>query len=272
MSRRAGGRIDGQRHAASPVYVPFGSAPVGARIAGGKIAGVRHAALSPNVIPPSNPLRIAAGKVGGVRYAGRGFGTQVVQPDLVFIIPMTVVNITATTFDVRARVNADAISSLLIRPIGSTQPSDAEFDASAEKQTVFNSSLFTMNHVGEPGGILVRAWLQVVSGSQRLTDSKPVLIPQVGFQTVVIANLNDPLRITTTSGAIADIRIGETVSWGNIAGAGTVNVNDDATFDVAANAVKHFDVFVGNTTIGWRAFDTQFVLDSQSHMFVAGPF
>jgi hypothetical protein len=266
--RIACGRVGGVRYAG----LGFGAAdnpvvPTKIRIACGRVGGVRYAGLGfgadENPVVPTK-LRIACGRVAGLRYAGRGFGAEENPAiNLEFAFEPYLNDISWHGFSMIGEVNYDAVASLVVTAFDAEQPSDSEFDESLEQMAVTGGDVFFFEHTGEPEPALRRAWMQVRLGAQRILYSDLALLPHEDFEQVSVTDTSPyGLRFEPP------IAVNEILSWGNVVGSGTVNINEDTTYDVDYR-VKAFTVYVGNYEEGWRASDTLFLSDITNALFVA---
>lgn len=96
------------------------------------------------------------------------------------------------------------------------------------------------------------------AAGNRTTSSVMLLTSHTGYSRVVITTPIATVgnRIPTDLG----IAPGNIIDYGNIVGVGTVNVNDDATFD-ADEGVEKFTAYVGNLVDGWGNAEVQSIDD-----------
>lgn len=211
---------------------------------------------------PPTVIRRATGRIGGVRYAGRTSGIVEIVPELTFFTDPIIGGVTSSGFSLFAETVQRVTASMVVTSAAASEPSDAAFDASLFRQHFTHT--VDMEYAGDSGGVLKKVWLQLKKGDTRLTVSQLVLLPHEGYNMVAIQNLDDPKRLWASPD---DIEVGDLVSWGDIEGTGTVNINEDATFDVDV-AVKSFKAYVGNTTTGWRAMETQTITGNLNLAFM----
>lgn len=165
--------------------------------------------------------------------------------------------IAATTATIAGTSNETGTVSVVATSAAAGQPSDGTFDASSFTDAITAATPFSIPITGLTALSLYKFWVQIKDAvGNRTTSSVLDLTSPTGYSRVTIGTPNTTAdnRLTAT----ADIASGDVVAWGDVVGTGSVIVYDDAAFE-ADEGVTAFDFYVGNTTDGWGASETQTV-------------
>lgn len=113
----------------------------------------------------------AGGKIGMVRYAGSNVYVPITVPNIDIPVLASVSN---NEFTLSYTPSTAGSISIIVTSLAANQPTDAAFDASSEFQPVVANQTYDLIHMSFGDKDKSRVWIQLNTGTQRITTSLTV--------------------------------------------------------------------------------------------------